>query len=59
MDYAIAVIVYFTSIIGVFYSMYCMVVFRFDRKLVAFFTLSSVAFCFTMFVGGTMVQAIN
>lgn len=59
MDYAVSLMVYIVSIIGVFYSMYCMVIFRSERKLVGFFTLCSIAFLFTMFIGGTMVQAIS
>lgn len=59
MDYAIALIIYIASILGVFVAMYGMVAFRDDRKTMYFMMLCSIAFLFTMFMGGTMVQAIS
>ena len=59
MDYAVALMIYFVSIIGVFYSMYCMIRFKNDKAMVRFMGLTAFAFCVTTYVGGTMVQAIS
>ena len=59
MDYAVALMIYIVSIIGVFYSMYCMVVFRKERWMVNLMCLTAGVFCVTTYIGGLMVQAIN
>lgn len=59
MDYAVALMVYVVSIIGVFYSMYCMVAFAKDKWMVRFSMLTATVFCGTTYIGGMMVQAIS
>lgn len=58
MDYAVALIVYIASILGVFISMGGMIAFKDDKKMVYFFTLSSFTFMGTMYLGGMMLKAI-
>ena len=59
MDYAVALIVYIASILGVFTAMYGMVVFRDDRKMVYFMTLTCFVFCATTYLGGMMIQTVS
>ena len=59
MQYAIALIVYILSIVGVFISMGGMFASKDDAKLVGFFSLCSIVFSFTTYVAGTMIQAMN
>ena len=59
MDYAVALMIYFVSIIGVFYAMYCMIRFSYDKTMVRIMGLSAGAFCVTTYIGGMMVQAVS
>ena len=59
MDYAVALMVYIVSIIGVFYSMGCMIAFKNDRWMVRFSMLTAAVFCGTTYIGGMMVQTIS
>ena len=59
MDYAVALMIYFVSIIGVFYAMYCMIRFKDDKAMVRFMSLMAGAFCVTTYIGGMMVQAVS
>lgn len=56
MDYVVALIIYFASIAGVFTCMWGLVQLRDDRKMVWFFTVASIAFMVTMWLGATMFQ---
>lgn len=58
-EYVVALIVYFTSIAGVFFCLWGMVQLRDDRKMVWFFTMTSFVFMFTMWLGATMFQNIT
>lgn len=59
MDYAVALIVYVASILGVFTSMWGMVVFKDSKPMVYFMTLTSLVFCATTYLGGVMVQTVS
>lgn len=59
MDYAVALMVYLVSIIGVLYSIGCMIAFKDDKMMVRIMSLASFAFCATTYIGGMMVQAIS
>ena len=59
MDYAVALLVYIASIIGVFYSMGCMIAFKNDRWMVRFSMLTATVFLGTTYIGGMMVQTVS
>lgn len=59
MGYAVALMVYVVSIIGVFYSMGCMITFANDKWMVRFSMLTATVFCGTTYLGGMMVQAVS
>jgi hypothetical protein len=59
MDYTVALMVYLVSIIGVFYSMWAMTVFKDDKLMVGVTSLTAVVFCATTYIGGMMVQAVS
>lgn len=59
MDYAAALLVYIASIMGVFYSMGCMIAFAKDKWMVRFSMLTTTVFCGMLYLGGLMVQAVN
>jgi hypothetical protein len=59
MAYIMALIVYIASIAGVLISMGGMFAAKDDAKLVGFFSLCSIVFSFTTYLGGTMLQNIN
>ncbi len=58
-DYAVAVMVYIVSIVGVLYSIYCMMRFSDDKKMTTFMGLTAIMFCGTTYIGGMMVQAFS
>lgn len=57
MDYAVALIVYLASILGVFTSMGGMIAFKNDKPMVHFMVLTCLVFCGTTYLGGMMLQA--
>jgi hypothetical protein len=59
MDYVIAISIYLASVLGVFYSVYCIARFKDDRAMVNVMTLSAVAFTGLTYLTGTIVQAIS
>ena len=59
MDYAVALIVYICGILGCFVSMYGMIAFKEDKRMVNFMIVSCFAFLFTVYMGGMMVQAVS
>ena len=59
MDYAVALIVYIASILGVFTAMYGMFAFKDDKRMVYFMTLTCLVFCGTLYLGGLMVKAVS
>lgn len=59
MDYAVALIVYIASILGIIYCIGGMIAFKLDKWMVRFFTLTSFAFMGTMYIGGMMLKAIS
>ena len=59
MDYTVALIVYIASFLGIIVAMYGMIAFRDDRKTMYFMMLNCCAFLFTLYIGGTMVQAVS
>lgn len=59
MDYAVALIVYIASILGVFTAMYGMILFKDDKAMVRFMMLTCLVFCGTLYLGGVMVQAVS
>ncbi len=59
MDYAVALMIYFVSIIGVLYSIWCIMVFKNEKAMVRLMSLMAGAFCVTTYIGGMMVQAVS
>jgi len=59
MDYAVALIVYIASILGAFTAMYGMILFKNDKKMVYFMTLTCFVFLGTLYIGGMMVQTVS
>lgn len=59
MDYAIALMIYIASILGVFISMGGMFAAKDEPKMVGFFTLCAGVFCATTYLGGMMLQNVN
>jgi hypothetical protein len=59
MDYVVAITLYLASILGVFYSIYCIMRFKEDKAMVGFMTLSAFSFTGLTYLTGTIVQAIS
>jgi len=59
MDYAFALIVYICSILGVFWSTVGIIAYKDDKIMVNFCSLSMFVFVLTIFLGGTMLNAVN
>jgi len=59
MDYVVAIALYITSILGVFYSIYCIARFKNDKAMVNVMALSAVAFIGLTYLTGSIVQAIS
>lgn len=59
MDYAVALIVYIASILGVFTAMWGMVVFKNEKPMVHFMMLTCLVFCGTTYLGGAMLSAMG
>ena len=57
MDYAVALIVYVASLLGVMVGIGSMIVFAKDKWMVRFSTLTTFTFIGTMYLGGMMLQA--
>jgi uncharacterized membrane protein len=57
-EYVVGLIVYFASIGGIATCLWGMVQLRDDPKMVWFFTLTSFAFMFTMWLGTVMFQNV-
>lgn len=59
MDYAVALIVYVASLLGVIVAIGGMINFAGDKAMVRFMSLCCFTFTLTMYLGGTMLNAIN
>lgn len=59
MDYAVALIVYIASLLGVFTAMYGMIAFKENKPMVHFMVLTCLVFCGTLYLGGLMVKAVS
>jgi hypothetical protein len=58
MDYAVALIVYFASLLGIITCISGMIIFAGDKWMVRFCLLTSFVFMGTMYLGGLMIKAI-
>ena len=59
MDYAVALIVYVASLLGVIYCIGGMIAFKTDKWMVRFCSLTCFAFTGTMYLGGVMLSAMG
>jgi hypothetical protein len=59
MDYVVAITLYLASILGVLYSIYCIMRFKDDKAMVNVMALSAIAFIGLTYLTGTIVQAIS
>lgn len=59
MDYIASLVIYLASVMGVLVSIGGMIAAKNEPKMVGFFSLCSIVFCFTLYIGGVMVQNIN
>lgn len=57
MDYLPALIIYLASLGGIIVSMWGMIDCKHSPKLVAFFLLCILTLCFTLYLGGVMLNA--
>lgn len=59
MDYAVALMVYVASLLGVIYCIGGMIAFKMDKWMVRFCSLTCFAFIGTMYLGGVMLSAMG